>query len=433
MRDIVIGRSPKDTKELGKKGAVYIGKQFIKMGDVFSLSNNVYLDVSGAHVMLICGKRGGGKSYTMGAIAEGLADMEPSVKKNISIILVDVMGVYWTMKYPNKREELMLKGWGLEPKALDVKIYTPEKHYYKYKEKGIPTDFPFSVKPSEMSSKDWCKTFSILDNTPEAVLIERCVNQTIKLKEDYDIDDILNVVKNDVKAQMHTKDVVANLFENSKNWGVFSNEGKSLSDLAVGGQVSVLDLSCYATTPGGWEIKAMVLGLLAQKMFIYRMGVRKNEEYEEIKKNTTFFSKRKVEDEMPLVWLVIDEAHEFLPREGEVMSTKPLVTIMREGRQPGISLILATQQPGKIHTDVMTQSDIVLSHRITAKLDTDSLKMLTQSYMSGSLDKYINEMPREKGSAVIFDDNNERIYPLKIRPRFTWHGGMSADAIKKED
>jgi uncharacterized protein len=86
--------------------------------------------------------------------------------------------------------------------------------------------------------------------------------------------------------------------------------------------------------------------------------------------------------EYPLVWLVIDEAHEFLPKDISMLaSSDPLITILREGRQPGISLILATQQPGKIHTDVLTQSDTVLSHRITAKIDTDALGTLMQSYM----------------------------------------------------
>ena len=79
-----------------------------------------------------------------------------------------------------------------------------------------------------------------------------------------------------------------------------------------------------------------------------------------------------------MVWLVIDEAHEFLPREGETASSKPLIIILREGRQPGISLILATQQPGKIHTDVMTQSDIVLAHRVTSKPDVDALNHIMQ-------------------------------------------------------
>ena len=110
-------------------------------------------------------------------------------------------------------------------------------------------------------------------------------------------------------------------------------------------------------------------------------------------------------------------------------ATSPLVVVMREGRQPGISLILATQQPGKIHTDVMTQSDIVLSHRITAKVDVDALGMLAQSYMREGLIGALDKLPREKGAGVLFDDSNERLYPIRIKPRFTWHGGGSPTAV----
>jgi hypothetical protein len=121
-----------------------------------------------------------------------------------------------------------------------------------------------------------------------------------------------------------------------------------------------------------------------------------------------------------------------LPREGKTSATDALITIRREGRQPGISLILATQQPGKIHTDVMTQSDTIISHRITAKLDTDALGLLMQSYMREGLDRYLDELPRVNGAAIILDDNNEKMYPIRIRPRFTWHGGGSPMAIKEE-
>ena len=138
------------------------------------------------------------------------------------------------------------------------------------------------------------------------------------------------------------------------------------------------------------------------------------------------------ERKMPLVWLVIDEAHEFLPREGKVASTDALVTLLREGRQPGLSMILATQQPGKIHTDVMTQSDILLSHRITAKIDTEALGALMQSYLRTGLDKELNNLPRDKGSALVVDDTNEKMYPIKVRPRFTWHGGSSPTAIPQK-
>jgi hypothetical protein len=121
-----------------------------------------------------------------------------------------------------------------------------------------------------------------------------------------------------------------------------------------------------------------------------------------------------------------------LPNKGKTAASDALITILREGRQPGISLILATQQPGKIHTDVMTQADVVLSHRLTAKIDTEALGTIMQSYMREGLDKQLNNLPRVKGAGIIFDDTNERLYPMKIRPRFTWHGGEAPNAMKEK-
>ena len=91
MQDIVVGRLASDRKKFGKKGTILIGKHFIKMGQTTSMSGEVYLDVAGAHVVFICGKRGGGKSYTMGVIAEGFEMLEEEVKNNLSIILLDTM------------------------------------------------------------------------------------------------------------------------------------------------------------------------------------------------------------------------------------------------------------------------------------------------------------------------------------------------------
>ena len=159
--DIVVGRNARDKKKYGKRGTILLGKSYIKMGRTVALSNPVYMDITTSHVLFICGKRGGGKSYTMGVIAEGLLTLEEDIKDNISIIMLDTMGVYWTMKYPNHRDEELLAQWGPEGKGLDIKIYTPAGFYYKYKKKGIPTDFPFSLKPSELTPEDWFHTFDI--------------------------------------------------------------------------------------------------------------------------------------------------------------------------------------------------------------------------------------------------------------------------------
>lgn len=428
--EIVIGRSKKDIEKFEKRGTIFIGKQYVQMGAVRTLANEVYLDVASSHIVFVCGKRGGGKSYTMGVIAEGVADLPPEIKQNLSVIMLDTMGVYWTMKYPNHEDMELLKQWGLEPKALDVKIFTPTGFYDKYKEKGIPTDAAFSIRPADLNPEDWCLTFGLDVNSPAGVLISQAVQGVKDVQAEYALKDLIDWIQKFEKADEHTKNVVVGHFNKTQNWGIFSTKGTPLEDLAQGGQITVLDVSAYATLPGGWAIKSLVIGLISKKLFNERMVARKEEEFSKIDTAMHYFSKESEEKlKEPLVWLVIDEAHEMLPREGKTTASDALITILREGRQPGISLILASQQPGKIHTDVMTQSDTVISHRLTAQIDVEALSQLSQSYMRGGIAEKLNVLPRVKGSAVVFDDMNEKVFPVQIRPRFTWHGGAAPTAM----
>ena len=429
---IILGRNKHDIERFGEKGIILLAKQYVTMGRNTSLSNKIYMDVAKAHVVFVCGKRGSGKSYTMGAIAEGAANMDPEVSQNLSFIILDTMGIYWTMKYANSKDKELLNDWGLNGNGLDIKIFTPSGFFDDYKKKGIPTDEPFSIRPAELLPQDWFLTFNLDMNEPLAVFIENTLNELKSTAVNYGIKEIIDQIKkSDAKTSLKT--AATNRFENASSWGVFSKTGTSLESLSVGGQVTVLDVSAYATSPNGWAIKSLVIGLVAQKLFNERMVMRKNEEFEAIQQMTTFgVNKKGNKMEKPLVWLVIDEAHEFLPLHGETAATTALITILREGRQPGISLVLATQQPGKIHTDVMTQSDIIIAHRITARLDIDALKMLSASYMTKGIDDHLRILPRVPGAALIIDDKNERIFSTRIRPRSTWHGGEAPTAIKQE-
>ncbi len=434
MYDIIIGRSKKDLEKFGKEGTIFLGKHYVKMGQTTSLSNKIYLDVIRSHVVFICGKRGGGKSYTMGVVAEGISSLPREISQNLSIILLDTMGIYWTMKYPNRKDEKLLNSWGLKARPCDITIFTPYGMHESYKKKGIPTDMPFAIKPSDLDAGDWCLTFGIESTNKLGIVIERVISFLAKRGKSYSIDDILKLVASDTRAEKSTRDAVENLFLNAKSWGLFSRNGLNIEELAKPGKVVVLDVSCYSAMPNSWGVKALVIGLVSKKLFIQRMSARKLEEYKDIHKAMHYFSDdEKAKQELPLIWLVVDEAHEFLPNNGTTAASGPLITILREGRQPGISLILASQQPGKIHTDVMTQADTVIAHRLTAKIDIDALGMLMQSYMRDSLNVLIDNLPRVKGAALVFDDTNERLYPMQVRPRFTWHGGEAPVAYHKEE
>lgn len=432
--DIIIGRDEKGLKELGKRGVVLIGKAYVKMGRTTSLSNPIYMDIARGHVVYVVGKRGSGKSYTLGAVAEGIMDLPDEVRKNLSMIMFDTMGVYWTMKYPNEKDADLLQQWKLEPKGMPVTIYVPHAFFKKYKEDGIPVDKPFSIKPSDLMPQDWILSFELDADDPATIIIEKTIgdleDENVK---NYSIKDIIERIKKDKSFPLTDKNKAINLFRNAERWGLFNVKGMDLMDLVQPGEISVLDLSPYVALPGGWGVKALVIGLVGMRVFSQRMIARKAEELEAIKIGYSYFQTKEElskKEPLPIVWLVIDEAHEFLKKVGKTAATDALVTIMREGRQPGVCLMLATQQPGKIHSDVMSQSDIVISHRLTAKPDVDALSTMSQSYMTKSLPRLIDELPRVKGAGIILDDNSERFFQMRVRPRLTWHGGEAPSAIK---
>jgi DNA helicase HerA-like ATPase len=432
--DIILGRDESDKKKFGDKGLIFIGKGYVRMGQYTSLSNKIFMDVARSHVVLVAGKRGSGKSYTLGVITEEITNLPPEVSQNIASLIFDTMGIYWTMKFENEKDRKLLQEWNLKTKNLPVKVFVPFGHYDSYIEKGIPIDEKFALDIKELAPEDWIITFGLDITSPVSVLIQRIIGK-LNEREKFDISDIIHSIEQDERTQAEVKNSAIGLFEAADGWGIFAQGDENpteIKDLINAGTTSVLDLSVYNSI-GAFNVRALVISLVSRKIFNQRMESRKKEEINSVSKgiDISFVSEKKDE---PLVWLFIDEAHEFLPLDSKTVATDALVQLLREGRQPGISLVLATQQPGQIHRDVMTQSDIVISHRVTSKPDIDALGYIMQSYLIQGINTYMDDLPSAKGSAIVLDDNSERIYPIRIRPRFTWHGGEAPTAVgyKKE-
>jgi uncharacterized protein len=428
MYEIIVGRDAEDRRKFGTKGMFLLGKHYVKMGRKTSLSNDVFMDVARSHVVFVTGKRGSGKSFSLGAIAEGIMTSSPEISSKLSIVMFDTMGIFWTMKYENKRDEQLLHDWGLKYSELNVKVFVPQGLFESQKEKGIPVDYPFSIRPSDLSISDWALTFNIEITSPIGALLGRILSN-LKTK-DYDIKEIIDALRADDRTDEYTRAAAENLFLTAETWGLFSKDS-TFSSLVEPGQISVVDVSGYASAVNRGSVRALVIGLISKKLFTQRMQARRDEEFQDVKTFTRLTDSDEGKKETPLIWIMVDEAHEFLPKTGTTPATDALQTLLREGRQPGISLVLASQQPGQIHTDVLTQSDIVIAHHITAKIDTDALSALMQSYMRETLDKSLANLPDIKGAALLFDDTNERLYPIRVRPRISWHGGSSPTLLKE--
>ncbi len=420
----VLGRDLKDMEKYGSQGCAYLGKVVMSSGEKPVLGRKVLVDVSRPHLMLICGKRGGGKSYTLAVLMEEFARLDPVVKNRIAAITIDTVGIFWGLKLPaGNAGSVELTEWDLTAQKTDVKVLVPKGQLAFYQEKGLPIDGAFTLKCSELEETEWMALFHLSWRDPEGILLTRAV-QKVKEKVGtyYGIDDIIMAVKTDEESTPEARQGVASRLAMVKGWQLIEKEGTKISELATPGMITVVDVSSYRQTVGAEGVKDVVVALIGKKIFEQRMLYRKEEEIKLIKEN-------KRSSKMPLVWLLIDEAHMFMPKDEPNIALPVLLEWVRVGRQPGLGLILATQRPEKIHPDAISQCDLFISHRMTSQPDIAAVGALRPSYMHSDLDKLYAEMPKQKGYALVIDDNTERVWMIKTRPRFSWDSSVTASAF----
>jgi hypothetical protein len=90
-----------------------------------------------------------------------------------------------------------------------------------------------------------------------------------------------------------------------------------------------------------------------------------------------------------------------------------------------VSLVVASQQPSAIDSEVIAQCDVIIAQKLTNRADINAVNALSQDYMGGELKTYIRKLKR-RGEAVLVDDEQERVVMAQIRPRKSYHGGGEA-------
>lgn len=422
MHEILIGRDPSDYQEFKSRGMGFIGKHLVGVRNEAHMTIDVKMDLARPHVIGIFGKRGQGKSYTMGCIAEELLLLSNEIKKYTAGIIIDTMGIFWSMKSANDRDLGLLERWNMKPRGFEVNVMIPEGQIKIFREKEIPFDSTFSMKPSSLSVNDWALSFNLKLDSEMGILLQK-VMRDLRESGNYSMEDIINTIKKE-EEEKTIKGGLINRFLIANDWGIFSEKGLNIRDIIKPGTLTIIDLSHFSRALGGWSVNSLVCGLLARRILEERIKSRRLEEIQTLEG-------AKAEGTMPITWMFIDEAHQFLPGEGEVASSFPLLQWVKEGREPGVSLVLATQMPNKLHQEAISQCDLVISHRLTSTKDIKSLSEIMQTYLKYNITDYFDNLPRLKGAALVLDDNSERIFPVRIRPRMSWHAGGTPIAIKE--
>lgn len=433
MRQRKIGNGP---IILGKKGEGKLEENWIfSIGWTVGVKNEeVKLNGASPHVIFVCGARGSGKSYTLGVLAEEIDRKGP----DIAVVIVDPIGVFWSMKHPNQEEEEveLLDDMGMNPRGMEnLQVYVPIG--YRSEIPGRTFDTDFSFRPSGLGVEDWCLTFGIDRYGPQGLLLERVTKKVrsgytrrfgdkmeggsrdVPPTEDFSINDLLKCINHDREIlskekgfKTSTRRALTSRLEAAKDWGIFGEE-KKISDLIKPGRISVFDISFLPENIG-----ALVLGILARKILMARKTAVREEAVRDLEgeKSERF-------GPIPPTWLMVDEAHRFAPSSGKTAASDPLVEYVKQGRRPGLSAVFSTQQPSALNSKILSQLDILLSHRLTFEGDIREVRKRMPTSIPEDLKNPDSLKKLPEGTALTADKETNRAFLASIRPRFSQHEG----------
>ena len=403
-RSYVLGR-----REKTGGGMLTIGRYYALDG---SLGASVFLDVTRPHMVFICGKRGYGKSYSIGVFLEEIASLDEAIRKQLAVVVLDTLGIFWSTRYPSKDVSGNLDSWGRKPSGFPIRLLIPGQTTKGSSPRTIEEE-PFSLCVAELSPLHWCQLFNVRLTDPVGVVLTKVILQLRSTGKRFSLQDILSEVQQDRQTEPVVKTAVQNFFFMAESWGVFDKEGLSIAEIVRPGMVTVLDLSPLSSL----LLKDVVVAVFSQKVFEERVKSRRISEQKKMGFHID-------EDGIPLVWLAVDEAQVFLPADKATLSKAVLIEEwMRQGRQPGLSLLLATQRPSAIEPEVLSHCDLFLCHRLTAQEDIDALSRIRPIYLHGDIQESLKKIGSEKGVALLVDDTSESVHIVQLRPRVSWHGG----------
>lgn len=413
-----------------------IGKVNEQCGGKSILDHGVWLDLAFPHVIGIFGTRGTGKSFDLGVVSEsvaGLRGVTSGQAPSSSVVIFDIQNQFWTLalkpdrNLPEDSEHLSALGaWGLDRAALaDVLLWLPT---------GLDSPFPstkeFVLAPDQLQTSDWLSALELDRYSAMGQVLLTLLNDGGNRKP---VDLARRAIPSPVLGsfQQSTIDALRWRLLALADSALIDDPGVDVGRLLVPGRVSVFLLREMEDS-----LRALVVGVL-MRLFSARMGA-----YHQARRVTRRLSTESADTDLPeRLWAFLDEAHVVAPKVGRTAASAPIVDYVKRGRDAGLSLVFATQQPSAVDDRLMSQVDITLTHSLGFDSDLQAAvgRMPTRTSITyeragfslPSLADTIRSL--DPGDAVIADAANGRVFLSRIRPRLSAHGGNTPTTAQLKD
>jgi len=374
----------------------YSDEEGIHIGYLISRPRiKVNLSINGfrRHVAIIA-QTGAGKSYTLGVLLEEL------IKMGATSIVIDPHADYVFLsrdKNGNRIDEI----------ADRIQVFRNPNSTGRYSEEDIDNLKALTFKFADLSPEEVAKIAGVSPTYTRIIAAFRNAIEELRANEEkgdsYSLSDLIETLK---RLSEKESDKKAN-YIGAINYAirlmkikVFGDKTTPITEILKPFYTSILDLSGLNNASQDY-IVSKVLERVVEMRF----------------KNEFLWP----------VFIFIEEAHRFIPKNGRTASAEIINTIASEGRKFGVFLTLVTQRPSKINPDSLSQCNSQIILRITNPVDQKAVREASEQLG----ENLMRDLPGlNVGEAIIVGDLTRVPVMVKVRERISREGGADIDLVK---
>ena len=404
----------------------------------------VFFDVTRETVVALFGKRGSGKSYTLGVLAEGLCTMEAqtslgALTRSRALLLLDTLNVFWSTANPFsptrdagrfKNELTHLAQWDIDAPELDAEVWLlagsePEALPNLYRALTIAT--------SALSADDAHDLLALDGSSPSGQLLADSWTMARHVRPDFDFEDVLATIEESDELRDYYSDSTRRAVRQRLRFysanPAFARSGTPMTDLLRPGHLAILelgDLDEHQRT----TISAVLL----------RQIHRERQEAATLEKHLTLNTRltneqrasgsQRLAQLIPPSWILVDEAQSVFPADRTTRATDAFVRFVKEGRNFGLSFAFTTQQPSAVDQRILSQVDTVICHQLTVEADIARMRDNMKSALPPDIRATGRKLDTagwlrsmEPGEALVTNTDFDRAFCVEVRPRVCPHAG----------
>lgn len=383
--------------------------QYGLLGDVSG--RRVAIDLNQTHTISLFGVQGGGKSYTLGTIAEMASLPIPNINVLSQPLATVIFHYSPTMDYrpeftsmiaPNSdaaQVKALKETFGAEPQALkDVILLVPaDKIEERRKEyPGIEVR-PLLFAAAELKVPHWRFLMSAVGN--QATYIRQLNRVMMKLGDDITLKGLRDGIEQS-RMPEHLKELAQMRLELAED---FIDDSQRLGACLHPGRLVIVDLRHQFLE------KDQALGLFVVLLQIFAEVTYQGRKFNKL--------------------VVFDEAHKYIESPDLVAG---LIEVVREMRHKGTSIMVASQDPPSVPVSLIELSSQVILHKFNSPAWLKHIQKANAALGGLTPEKMSNLRPGEAfiwSSKATDEAFTKSAVKIRCRPRVTQHGGATKTAV----